>query len=949
MQQNSHLTSVFNVPTFSGTFSDGITHNNLSITDHQPVVAHNTPVGTLVSLNIWCPGSPVSPSIKPKPGVLDQPSQTNQMKAMAKYLFQMAKEGQVPVFMLQEVPHPNSPEFAVLNDTLKRLCQEYNKNNPQSPLYLDFQHWQPTSGTRSGTCVLVNTNQAKVKLNNKLLNENGMVGRYGCYNIQSTRNPKNQFTIYNVHGDYEQKDAVAAFVKNKHSQGAMVCGDFNVPINTPAHSILQNVKPSNSNGCNIQQSGNTLDGFYIPDALLYPPQAQQPASFPQGIPPNQQPNLQPIPQQPNYNNLASAIVRAGYQLGIRGVYGNAGYKNASIQFLSSSEAQRFFTDLKLSSHKDHSQPVNSNYVNIPYTHVNDLAEHINNSLNTRPEALTFKATNRSSYLNTSNSMAYNLGDSRVKNSLLTGRKHVFTATVLPRLAKGAFSNTPVFISYDEDKFPKGHEDSKLYESLQIHEEAQEMISPERLLSSQPDLSQAYHLTKSRSVTGEISIFGNGLGQVVVNDPNGPPLKAICTTIVFPDLRYNSKKKQFQNTDGFIYFSKGQIKGLNSQLLTDDLTNILLDAFIQQDNRGVQHLTSPFIGGGFYLQGLPEDTKNEVKKCILTAYKKALLIGQQKSLFSHLTEVTITFPDNYDPTLKPSDRSDDYVMAEKLLFDGSYKGAIGLSISNGDMLNTAIEDCCNGVRAGILNGGDKKCMGGGFYHYMDPNYDPATRHTSVTSEEVLANMTSFLSHSPYFNNINNFSCAAKSPALNLKGVAPQKLPVKDVCEYIYKLTGIYPVVNSCQQNGVMNYFIKFSNQEDKENVEKAFKSLGISKNISSVNNDNTVFLMSHQKMKVNNQELNVKDGFEQLVKDSLKKIDNYWQKRQQDSHEYRHYFFSIGLGISKTDKKQAYDAIKDRLTNGTSSSLWKNNQANCSPALTQGDLGDIVKNNYFFNK
>src|ERR1700722_6572741 len=112
---------VFQVPTFTATFPDGESRDNFPISDHDPVVAQ-TAFGTMVSHNMWCPGSPIAPKIKPD-GILTLNSRINQMNAMADYYFKMAVAG-VQGFALQEVPNPyeSNSGFEVLNNRLKTLC-----------------------------------------------------------------------------------------------------------------------------------------------------------------------------------------------------------------------------------------------------------------------------------------------------------------------------------------------------------------------------------------------------------------------------------------------------------------------------------------------------------------------------------------------------------------------------------------------------------------------------------------------------------------------------------------------------------------------------------------------------------------------------------------------------------------------------------------------------------
>lgn len=259
----------FDVPAFKARFKNDPNEYNIKITDHVPVVM-DTAAGRLASLNIWCPGSAISPSLKPsatKHGVLEPGYQIAQMAHMAKFLFEMAKTGVVG-FMLQEVPDAKSKTFQVLNDELQALCQEYNKNKSEDeiPINLAFQHWTQTpahSDVLRGVCALVNVNKLKVTKNPKPQGHDPVMNnRFAAYCVTHIENPEIKFDLYNVHADFKFQPQVAKFVGECVAKKAMVCGDLNISARSATATALKEQLPDGPYNFSTQGEGGTLDCFF---------------------------------------------------------------------------------------------------------------------------------------------------------------------------------------------------------------------------------------------------------------------------------------------------------------------------------------------------------------------------------------------------------------------------------------------------------------------------------------------------------------------------------------------------------------------------------------------------------------------------------------------------------------------------------------------------------------
>lgn len=234
---------------------------NLPISDHGVLVA-NTAVGVIVSLNIWNPGSAISPSKNPKNpntksvkfSVQDKNEQAEQMIKMAEYVFNMAKAG-AAMFALQEVPLSDSENFKIFNAQLEILCYEHNIKNPNNIVNLQFTCQHRTHPQNFSTCALINT--GKLEINDATLaldKKHPMSGRCGYYEIKSKTDNK-VISLFNIHGNFENRDETEKFIEaTARSQKAVVCGDAN--IQKAKLNIDDDALDSS------EKFGNTLDVFY---------------------------------------------------------------------------------------------------------------------------------------------------------------------------------------------------------------------------------------------------------------------------------------------------------------------------------------------------------------------------------------------------------------------------------------------------------------------------------------------------------------------------------------------------------------------------------------------------------------------------------------------------------------------------------------------------------------
>jgi hypothetical protein len=265
---NKKKPNPFAVPAFKARFKNDPKEYVIKITDHEPVVMF-TAAGLLVSLNIWCPGSAISPSLNPstsKFGALEPQYQLSQMNRMAHYLFEMAKDG-VQGFMLQEVPDANSNAFKMLNNQLAALCNKYNseKSEIDMPINLVFQHWARTPAPgriARGVCALVNVHALSLVKKPKPSADPAMDNLFDLYCVTDKENPEIKFDIYNIHADFNFQQETAEFVGECVAKKAMVCGDLNISARSPIARALKKQIPDGDHNYSWQGEGGTLDCFF---------------------------------------------------------------------------------------------------------------------------------------------------------------------------------------------------------------------------------------------------------------------------------------------------------------------------------------------------------------------------------------------------------------------------------------------------------------------------------------------------------------------------------------------------------------------------------------------------------------------------------------------------------------------------------------------------------------
>lgn len=260
----------FQVPTFKAKLVidkvPEVSERTLPITDHDPVVA-DTALGRIVSLNIWGPGTRMaSASLKMSEAQvvrLDPTYEQERIKVMAQYLFDMATKGSVQAFALQEMPL-GALFKQQLNLELAALCNQYNAKNKGKPVDLQFTVVTQTEDKSTvGTCMLYNANAVKVTPSFGY----PQVSRHSSYKIESlvAMGPAVEFTLTNIHGNYNDTTGVATLVQQRVTAGEMVCGDLNIPKD---NLWVSDLKELNTNGKaaghSKTQAGqlNTVDGFY---------------------------------------------------------------------------------------------------------------------------------------------------------------------------------------------------------------------------------------------------------------------------------------------------------------------------------------------------------------------------------------------------------------------------------------------------------------------------------------------------------------------------------------------------------------------------------------------------------------------------------------------------------------------------------------------------------------
>jgi len=253
--------------------------NSFPITDHPPLVV-DTPIGPVVTMNIWCPGSPIAPycldgkkgefdgakltkvfqghkigdGVTPQNAAMtlkDDSAKKEQMELMAQYLFDMMKAGATAI-ALQEVPEINTNEFIVLTDKLQALAQQ----DKDSGVAFDLESFKKSfqaKGGKFGLAMLVNTKKATLA-QEKVAHDTLRAAEYGIQSIDGTQD---QVVVANIHGNFNKDDDTHQYVQTCLKRGLVVVGDLNTLKEFDTKAIHGTVKSESKPGAN--SGGNTYD------------------------------------------------------------------------------------------------------------------------------------------------------------------------------------------------------------------------------------------------------------------------------------------------------------------------------------------------------------------------------------------------------------------------------------------------------------------------------------------------------------------------------------------------------------------------------------------------------------------------------------------------------------------------------------------------------------------
>lgn len=274
----------------------------IPVTDHPCVVSDIPSLGRIGTLNVWCPGSPISPPIAQYLGLkeyrlTDAKVQEAQMKAMAQYIIDHFKQD-MTLLALQEIPDPKGMQsgFTILKNELERLAKQAN-----IPLDVDGleQCYRPTTGTRSGTSLLVNSAKLSIaQVQSVLPYQQGHRG--AMYTIHPQSDPDKAFQVLNFHGALDNHA-----MPQQHKTQLQAAVDANVICLGDANTRTIAEWFTNSNQSVVTASkatvkidaadvtGNTLDVVIVPPQYLQARKVIQ-HDTPQPVPkPMPQPVLQP--------------------------------------------------------------------------------------------------------------------------------------------------------------------------------------------------------------------------------------------------------------------------------------------------------------------------------------------------------------------------------------------------------------------------------------------------------------------------------------------------------------------------------------------------------------------------------------------------------------------------------------------------------------------------------
>ncbi|MCX7120539.1 MAG: hypothetical protein NTZ67_01990 [Gammaproteobacteria bacterium] len=235
--------------------------SDLAITDH-PAIFSVTPIGTIASLNVWCPTTPIAPPKNPNKQTgrweLHEKHHQQQMKLMAKYIFDILKSG-VVVIALQEMPNVNNSLFIDSNQKilLSELTDLVKKDSTEPKIILDRDEIKASYLLMKNTDKFGNmiiANHAQIKSVSKPTPALG--GRCAVHEIRMADDTA--FALHNIHGDFTKQDQTIQYCEESANAGGIAAGD----LNTHAAPAAPNAT------CVIESIGSTVDVIlFNPDAL----------------------------------------------------------------------------------------------------------------------------------------------------------------------------------------------------------------------------------------------------------------------------------------------------------------------------------------------------------------------------------------------------------------------------------------------------------------------------------------------------------------------------------------------------------------------------------------------------------------------------------------------------------------------------------------------------------
>jgi predicted NAD-dependent protein-ADP-ribosyltransferase YbiA (DUF1768 family) len=231
-----------------------------------------------------------------------------------------------------------------------------------------------------------------------------------------------------------------------------------------------------------------------------------------------------------------------------------------------------------------------------------------------------------------------------------------------------------------------------------------------------------HKSKHRTITSNVTCYANGFGE-----PLKTPLQLVITSGCAPNFTTSTKDEEFfldsKRVDGNAEFKN------NGREYKAFMETLFLRMLRDQAERGVQVVVLPEIGGGLYLGCLSDNGRAEASKLYNEALKNVLA----KHSFPPIEEIIRPLPDIKAKDAKNEARSAAFLKATEEF--STFNGSPRVTIANTDALEAAIIATREGKKAGIINPGSDRTIGGNYY-----NTGTGRHSESTTLEEVLCNVT-----------------------------------------------------------------------------------------------------------------------------------------------------------------------------------------------------------------